>query len=66
MHDRLVRFACDDTLNLDVVSAELIPTTGINREKLEEGLTEKLLSRIDHRRGAWGRLRCLLQNQASH
>ena len=66
MHDRLAKFGYDDTLKLDAISVELIPTAVVNIEKLEEGLIARLISRIDRRRGPWGRLRRLLQNQESH
>lgn len=60
--ERLSRFATDPALNLDCVSAELIPAQEKDLIGLERATATALLTRIDRRKGAWGRLRRMLEH----
>lgn len=58
--ERLSRFATDPSLNLDWVSAELIPAHEGDLTNLEMAKATALLTRIGRRKGAWGRLRRMI------
>ncbi len=59
---RLSRFATDPVLKLDCVSPELIPEQERDLIGLERAKAAALVTRIDRRRGAWGRLRRMLEH----
>ena len=61
--ERLLRFASDPDLVLDSVPVEFIELREINLADLPKTQTIALISRIDRRRGAWGRLRRRLENR---
>lgn len=60
--ERLSQFALDQTLNLDCVSAELIPGEDNDLNDMEMAKAVILVARIGQRKGAWGRLRRLIEN----
>jgi hypothetical protein len=60
--ERLSRFASDPALNLDCVSDELIPAQERDLIDFDKAMAVALLTRIDRRKGAWGRLRRLLEH----
>lgn len=60
--ERLLRFATDAALNLDCVSSELIPAQERDLVDLERTQALDLLARIGRRKGAWGRLRRMLEH----
>jgi hypothetical protein len=64
--DRLKHFATDHRINLDGVPTELIPTQQGILLEMQESLVAKLLARIGRRRGAWGRLRLMLEGRVNH
>jgi len=61
--ERLLRFAEDETLNLDCVAPDLIPGEETEFVKMEEATAVALIARIDRRRGKWGRLRRMLERR---
>lgn len=63
--ERIARFATDSELNLDTVPEELIPVEEVTRIPLDESIVEKLIARIDRRKGGWGRLRRVLEGRTS-
>lgn len=60
--ERLSRFATDPALKLDCVSAELIPTQERDLIDLEKAKAVALLTRVGRRKGAWGRLRRMIEH----
>ncbi len=60
--ERLSRFAMDPALKLDWVSAELIPTQESDLVGLEKEEAVALVVRIGRRKGAWGRLRRMIDH----
>lgn len=58
--ERLSRFAMDLALRLDWVSAELIPAQESDLINLKTEEAVALVARIGRRRGAWGRLRRMI------
>lgn len=63
--ERLSRFAKDPALILDSVSAELIPAQKRDLVGLGKAEAAALIARIDRRKGAWGRLRDMLERIVS-
>ncbi len=63
--ERLSRFATDSTLKLDCVPAELIPAQERDLIGFEKAMAGALLARIGRRKGAWGRLRRMLDHLGS-
>lgn len=61
--ERLSRFAMDPTLNLDWVSTELIPAQDRVVVDLETEEAVALVARIGRRKGAWGRLRRMIEHR---
>ncbi len=61
--ERLTRFAIDETLNLDWVSNELITAEESDLNDLEMAKAVALVARIGRRKGAWGRLRRLIEHR---
>ena len=59
--DRLIHFATDPELNFDCISADLIPTQEQDLAILDKDTSLALINRIGRRKGAWGRLRRLLE-----
>jgi hypothetical protein len=60
--ERLSRFATDPAFKLDCVSAELIPMQERDLINLEKAKAVALLTRIGRRKGAWGRLRRMIEH----
>ena len=61
--ERLRRFATDPALNLECVTAELIPAKESDLVDLEAAHAVSLVTRIGKRRGAWGRLRRMIERR---
>ena len=61
--ERLSRFATDPALTLDCVSAELIPAQERDLIDLEMAYAVALVARIGRRKGAWGRLRRMIEHR---
>jgi hypothetical protein len=61
--ERLARFAMDPALNLDWVSAELIPARESDLVDLETANAVALVARIGRRKAAWGRLRRMIEHR---
>jgi len=61
--ERLSRFATDPALKLDCVSAELIPAQERDLIDLEMAKAVALVARIGRRKGAWGRLRRMIEHR---
>ena len=61
--ERLVRFAMDPALKLDWVSAEFIPAQESDLVDLETASAVALVARIGRRKGAWGRLRRMIEHR---
>lgn len=61
--ERLSRFATDQTLNLDLVPAELIPAQANDLIGLAATEARELITRIDRRRGPWGRVRGMIESR---
>lgn len=59
--ERLIRFATDTTFKLDCISADLIPAQEQDLIALDKETSIALINRIGQRKGAWGRLRRLLE-----
>ena len=59
--ERLARFATAPALMLDSISSELIPMQENDLIGLDNATVAALLTRIGGRRGAWGRLRSMLE-----
>lgn len=60
---RLSQFATNPTLNLDCVSAELIPAQERDLIDFEMEKAVALVARIGRRKGAWGRLRRMITHR---
>ncbi|GIV62825.1 MAG: hypothetical protein KatS3mg045_0164 [Bellilinea sp.] len=61
--ERLIRFATDMTFKLDCISADLIPAQEQDLIALDKETSIALINRIGQRKGAWGRLRRLLERR---
>ncbi|MEW6246445.1 MAG: hypothetical protein AB1555_07025 [Nitrospirota bacterium] len=61
--ERLSRFATDSAVNLDSVPPELIPTQESEVANLGVAEAVALVARIGRRKGAWGRLRRMIEHR---
>lgn len=61
--ERLTRFATDPALNIDWVSAELIPRQEGELVDLDKATAVALIERIGRRKGEWRRLRRMLEHR---
>ncbi len=60
---RLLRFATDPSINLDCVSDDLIPSQETDLVDFEKSQAVALAARIDRRKGAWGRVRRMIEHR---
>jgi len=61
---RLEWLAADETISIDALPADLFATTADIARLLHTAVRERVMERIDKRRGSWGRVRRQLQDIA--